>query len=146
MGQLLADTPATYTISEAGARTGVSADTLRYYEKAGIMPPVRRDAGGRRQYSSDDLGWITFVRRLRATGMSMQRIEEYTAMVRAGEGTIADRRRHLEEHRETVIAAIEELTEAVAVLDRKIEHYVAAEEGRDISCSVEPLKHVGELA
>ncbi len=110
------------------------------------MPPVRRDAGGRRQYSSDDLGWITFVRRLRATGMSMQRIEEYTAMVRAGEGTIADRRRHLEEHRETVIAAIEELTEAVAVLDRKIEHYVAAEEGRDISCSVEPLKHVGELA
>ena len=137
--------PAARTISQAAEATGVSVDTLRYYEKAGIMPTIRRDDGGRRVYDADDLGWITFVLRLRATGMSMQRISEYTAMVRAGEGTIADRRRHLEDHRETVRAAAQELAVALQVLDGKIEHYAAAEQGIDVDCRVEPLQHVTEL-
>ncbi len=135
-----------HSIAEASSATGVAADTLRYYERAGVMPSINRTAGGQRNYSADDLGWITFVRRLRATGMSMQHIARYTDMVRQGEGTVADRRRFIEDHRATVASAIEELTDVLAVLDRKIEHYEAAEQGIDVDCSVEPLRHANTLS
>lgn len=149
MTEVVDTTPAaaqqTYRISQAGDATGVSVDTLRYYERAGIMPDIKRDDGGRRVYTTDDLGWITFVRRLRGTGMSMQAVAEYTRMVRTGEGTIADRRHCLEQHREVVAAALAELTDAMMVLDRKIQHYAAAESGREVDSSVQQLQHVGEL-
>lgn len=134
-----------YTIAEAAAATGTTCDTLRYYEKAQIMPQIARDSGGRRVYSSDDLGWITFVRRLRSTGMTIQHIADYTKMVREGEGTVAQRRRMIEDHRETVAAAIQELTSVLGVLDRKIIHYEAAERGVDVGCSEEPLRHASQL-
>lgn len=135
-----------YSIAGAAEATGTSADTLRYYERAGIMPAIARTDGGQRSYTPDDLGWITFVRRLRSTGMSMQRIAEYTTMVRLGHGTIADRRRMIENHRSTVAAAIEELSGVLAVLDRKIEHYEAAEQGIDVDCSEQPLQFANQLA
>jgi DNA-binding transcriptional MerR regulator len=134
-----------YSIAEASAATGTSADTLRYYERAGIMPTIGRTAGGQRTYTPDDLGWITFVWRLRATGMTMQSIAEYTKMVRDGDGTIADRRRMIEDHRATVAAAIEELGSVLTVLDRKIEHYEAAERAIDVGCSEQPLQYVTQL-
>ena len=135
-----------FSIAEASAATGTSADTLRYYERAGIIPTIGRNAGGHRTYSADDLGWITFVRRLRATGMTIQRIAEYATMVRNGEGTITDRRRILEEHRASVAAAVDELTTVIAVLDRKIEHYDAAEHGIDLDCGEEPLRHANQVS
>ena len=140
------ETDATFTIAEAGAATGTSTDTLRYYEKVGIMPHIGRTTAGHRAYSADDLGWITFIRRLRATGMPMQRIADYTAMVRQGEGTIADRRSIIEDHRSTVAAAIDELTTVLAVLDRKIQHYEAAELGVDVDCSETPLRHANKIS
>lgn len=88
----LAKQQSAFSIAEASAATGTTADTLRYYERAGIMPTIGRSDGGQRIYTSDDLGWITFVRRLRATGMTIQRIAEYTTMVRQGDRTITDRR------------------------------------------------------
>lgn len=143
----LADAPAgpTYTIAEASETTGVSIDTLRYYERAGVLPDIARTAGGQRAYVDEDLSWIVFIRRLRATGMPMRRIREYTAMVRAGEGTIADRRQLLEAHRDTMAAAIEELVVALGVIDRKIAHYEAAERGVDLSCEEQPLQYVPQL-
>ncbi len=66
-------------------------------------------------------------------------------MVRAGEGTVAKRRRFLEQHRRTVAAAIDELTEALSVLDAKITHYEAAERGVDVGCAEVPLQYVPEL-
>lgn len=134
-----------YSIAEASRATGVTIDTLRYYERAGILPDIARTDGGRRVYCDDDLGWIVFVRRLRSTGMSMRRIEHYAAMVRVGEGTIAERRAVLEDHRATVAAAIEELTGALTVLDSKIAHYEAAEQGIDVSCRTTPMHHVSQL-
>lgn len=144
----LADAPPaepTYSIAEASAVTGVSIDTLRYYERAGVLPDIGRTDCGRRAYVEDDLGWIVFVRRLRSTGMSMRHIGEYTAMVRAGDGTIAQRRSMLEDHRTTVAAAIDELTVALRVLDNKIAHYEAAERGVDIGCQDAPMRHVSQL-
>lgn len=135
-----------FSIAEAGTATGTSPDTLRYYERAGIMPTIGRTSGGQRAYTPDDLGWITFVRRLRSTGMSMQNIAQYTTMVRDGDGTIADRRRMIEDHRATVAAAIKELGTVLAVLDRKIEHYEAAEQGIDVGCSEQPLQYTNQLS
>lgn len=141
------DSPeSTYTITEASEATGVSVDTLRYYERAGVLPDIARNEGGRRVYADEDLGWIVFVRRLRSTGMSMRRIEDYTGMVRAGQGTVAERRRMLQDHRVTVAAAMDELTTALEVLDRKIAHYEAAEQGVDLSCTANPLQHVSQLS
>ncbi len=142
---LLAAT-AGHTIAEAARATDTSIDTLRYYERAGVLPEIARSNGGQRIYSDDDLGWIAFVRRLRATGMSMRRIAEYTSMVRVGEGTVAERRRMLEDHRATVAAAIDELREVLGVLDTKITHYAATEQGTDLCCPEVPLRHVPELS
>ncbi len=133
------------TIAEASATTGVTIDTLRYYERAGVLPDIARTEGGQRVYTEDDLGWVVFVRRLRATGMPMRRIADYAAMVRAGEGTVGERRQLLAEHRETVASAIEELTTALTVLDDKIAHYVAVEHGAALDCDTVPLRHVPKL-
>ena len=141
----LPSTEPCHTIAEAAEATGTTVDTLRYYERAGVMPEIHRTAGNQRLFSDDDLGWITFVRRLRATGMSMRAVASYAEMVRAGEGTIAERRRMLEDHRATVAAAIDELVDALAVLDRKVAHYEAAERGEDLSCAEQPLRHVAAL-
>ncbi|MFN3256619.1 MAG: MerR family transcriptional regulator [Ilumatobacter sp.] len=127
-------TTTSYTIAAAADATSTTVDTLRYYERVGVMPPVRRDGGGRRIYDDDDLGWIRFVRRLRATGMPLERVADYTRMVRAGEGTVQQRRTMLEEHRDTIDRAIAELEVARRALTSKIEHYAAAERGEQLDC------------
>ncbi len=123
------------SIGEASERTGVSIDTLRYYERAELMPAVARTPSGQRVYSADDCGWIVFIRRLRATAMPVSEIAEYTALVRNDDGTPAQRREVLIRHRERVRDAIAELDGALSILDRKIEHYEAAEQGIDLDCS-----------
>jgi len=132
----------TFSIGEVSEQTGVSVDTLRYYERAGLMPDVARDEGGRRAYSTDDCGWVTFIRRLRATAMPVNEIAEYTALVRDERGTAAERRNVLIRHRERVRVAMDELTDALAILDRKIDHYEAAERGIDLDCSQDAVSSV----
>lgn len=122
------------SIAAAAEATGTTVDTLRYYEKAGVLPPIHRDGGGRRIYSDDDLGWISFVVRLRATGMPLERVAHYTQMVREGKGTVSQRRALLETHRDTVATAIDELGIALRALDAKIAHYAAAERGEQLDC------------
>jgi MerR family transcriptional regulator, aldehyde-responsive regulator len=131
-----------YSIGEVADRVGVSVDTLRYYEKAGLLNGVARSESGRRLYSDEDCGWILFVRRLRGTAMPVGEIAEYAKMVRDGVGTTSQRRRVLEAHRERVRLAHGELADALAVLDRKIEHYEAAEHGVDVGCSDDPISSV----
>jgi MerR family transcriptional regulator, aldehyde-responsive regulator len=131
-----------YSIGEVADRVGISVDTLRYYEKAGLLNGVARTESGRRLYSDDDCGWILFVRRLRGTAMPIGEIAQYAKMVRDGAGTTSERRRVLEAHRERVRRAHDELADALAVLDRKIEHYEAAEHGVDVGCSDDPVSSV----
>ncbi len=131
-----------FSIGEVADRTGVSIDTLRYYEKSGLLPGITRTGAGRRTYSEDDCGWILFVRRLRATAMPIGEIARYAVLVREGVGIPADRRAMLEAHRDRVSAARDELTEALTILDRKIEHYAAAEHGIDVGCPSDPVSTV----
>ncbi|UGQ14089.1 MerR family transcriptional regulator [Yinghuangia sp. ASG 101] len=121
-----------YTISEVAARTGLSAHTLRWYERIGLMPHVGREAprsgngrAGRRRYSERDLGFLDFVGKLRATGMPVADMIRYAELAREGDATHAERHRMLVAHREEVRARISDLTSCLLVLDYKIDFYGA---------------------
>jgi DNA-binding transcriptional MerR regulator len=111
------------TIAEAAERSGLSAHTLRYYERIGLIHPVERDPGGHRRYGLHDLDWLAFLTRLRRTGMPIRQMGDYAELVRAGSQTVARRREMLERHREAIQSQMAELEETVGVLDRKIEMY-----------------------
>ena len=145
-GRRRRDAEATVSIAAAAEATGTSPDTLRYYESVGVLPPIARTDGGRRAYRSDDLGWITFVRRLRSTGMSIEQLAAYAAMVRAGEGTIEERRRVIEAHRATVVDAIAELADVLELLDRKLADYSSVEHDREVAPDVTLLRHASRLS
>ena len=112
------------TIAEVAERTGLSAHTLRYYERAGLLLAVDRDSSsGHRRYSERDIEWITLCTRLRSTGMPIRRIREYADLVRAGEGNETERLEILETHRREVIDRIAELESNLAKIDYKVDLY-----------------------
>lgn len=116
---------APYTIERAAAETGVSAHTLRYYERIGLLARVDRGASGHRRYTDDDLGGIRFLTMLRATGMSIREMTEFIELTRAGDHTIPLRVAALERHREALRVRMEADREHLAALDRKIGIYTA---------------------
>jgi DNA-binding transcriptional MerR regulator len=112
------------SIAEAARRTGVSAHTLRYYERAGlVVTPVDRTHGGRRRYRELDLEWINICTRLRATGMPIRGIRRYAELVAASPGNEDERLDLLESHRDQVLAKIAELQENLKLIDHKIDVY-----------------------
>jgi len=112
------------SIAEAARRTGVSAHTLRYYERAGlVITSVERTNGGRRRYRPVDLTWITVCTRLRATGMPIKTIRRYAQLVCAGHGNEQERLALMEAHRADVAAKIGELQENLELIDHKIDVY-----------------------
>ena len=111
------------TIAEAARATGISAHTLRYYERAGLLQPVGRNGAGHRSYTEQDLGWIEVLTKLRRTGMPIRRMREYAELVWDGDGNEAARLALLEEHREDVRAQLEETAECLRFIEHKIEIY-----------------------
>ena len=112
------------SIAEAARRTGVTAHTLRYYERAGlVVTPVDRTTGGSRRYHQLDLEWITVCTRLRATGMPIKTIRRYAELVAAGHGNEDKRLALMEAHRADVRARIAELEENLELIDHKIDVY-----------------------
>ena len=112
-----------YPIAEVVARTGLTAHTLRYYERAGLIEPPAREWNGHRRYTEGDLGMITILTKLRATGMPIVGMRRYAALCRQGPGNEAERRALLLEHREQVLSRIDQLQADLAVVDWKIEMY-----------------------
>ncbi|MEU3190480.1 MerR family transcriptional regulator [Streptomyces sp. NPDC006992] len=112
-----------YTISEAAELSGLSAHTLRWYERIGLMPHVDRSHTGQRRFSDRDLDWLDLVGKLRLTGMPVADMVRYAEMVRQGEQTFGERKALLEATREDVLARIAELRDTLEVLDYKIDHY-----------------------
>lgn len=116
--------PPGLSIAEASAATGVSAHTLRYYERAGLMlTPVDRASSTHRRYSEQDITWVRFLTRLRWTDMPIAVMRRYTELVRAGASTVEERRRLLVAHRETVLRRLDEVTSSLAAIDHKIDIY-----------------------
>ncbi|WP_030566395.1 MerR family transcriptional regulator [Streptomyces aureocirculatus] len=112
-----------YTISEVVAVTGLTAHTLRWYERIGLMPHVDRSHTGQRRYRNRDLDWLNLVGKLRLTGMPVADMVRYAELVREGEQTFGRRRELLERTRRDVLARVAELQDTLAVLDRKIDIY-----------------------
>ncbi|TXS34312.1 MerR family transcriptional regulator [Streptomyces sp. ms191] len=112
-----------YTISEVAAWTGLTAHTLRWYERIGLMPHVDRSHTGQRRFTNRDLQWLAFVGKLRLTGMPVASMVRYAELVRAGDHTFAERRELLESTRRDVVSRMAELRDTLAVLDIKISHY-----------------------
>jgi DNA-binding transcriptional MerR regulator len=118
------DSPEGLSIADAARRTGVSAHTLRYYERAGlVVSPVDRTTGGRRRYHQLDVDWIVICTRLRATGMPIKTIRRYAELVSAGRGNEHDRLDLLESHRADVVAKLAEVQENLKLIDHKIDVY-----------------------
>jgi DNA-binding transcriptional MerR regulator len=111
-----------FTIQEVVARTGLSVHTLRYYERAGLLPPVDRGASGHRRYTADDLNWIAFLLRLRATGMSMRQMRAYADLRRQGDATASARLALLEDHQQQVREHILELEDHLTAIEKKMDH------------------------
>ncbi|MET8687889.1 MerR family transcriptional regulator [Streptomyces sp. NPDC004732] len=115
-----------YTISEVAAHTGLSAYTLRWYERIGLMPHIDRSHTGQRRYRNRDLNWLALVGKLRLTGMPVADMVRYAELVREGQHTFPERQELLEQTRRDVRTRIAELQDTLAVLDYKIENYACA--------------------
>lgn len=113
----------TLSIKDAAHFTGLSADTLRYYERAGLLEPVERNSGGHRRYSRVDLERLGFLACLRATEMPIRRLKEYASLTNEGRATLPARVALLEAHRLEVQARIEALQGSLKVIDGKIERF-----------------------
>ncbi len=110
-------------IGDLSQKTGLSIDTIRYYEKLGLIPSPWRNTGGTRIYEPEILGWVRFLKALKATGMSLADMQAYTEMRTRGNATATPRRLMLEKQRTLVIAKMEELQSCLDLLDYKITNY-----------------------
>ncbi|SEE73528.1 MerR family transcriptional regulator [Ruania alba] len=112
------------TIAEAARQLGLAVDTLRYYEKDGLLlRPVPRSSAGHRRYQAEDLRWIELVTRLRATGMPIREVRRYADLVRAGSGNERERLELLQGHREAVLGQLVEVQAHLAAIEYKIDLY-----------------------
>jgi len=123
------------TIAEVSKKFGLSPDTLRYYERIGLLPEVERTPGGIRNYSESDCGWVEYIRCMRSAGVSVETLIEYVRLFRQGPETIPARKKLLLAQREQIAARIAELNAVLARLDWKLDGY----EERMLKCE-EKLK------
>lgn len=111
-----------FTVGQVASQIGVSIDTLRYYEREGLLNTARTESNHRR-YSEGDLDWVRILTCLRETGMPIRRMREFAALVRQDESNIPERIRLLEAHREDVLEHIRTLQQNLARVEGKIAYY-----------------------
>lgn len=111
-----------YSIGEFARSTGLSAHTLRFYEKEGLLS-ARRGRGGQRYYLDGDLRWVEFIKRLKETGMPLKEIKVYAYLRAEGDATLGARREMLKIHREHIMAEINNWKSHLRNMDKKIKFY-----------------------
>ena len=114
------------TISEVSQKYGLSQDTLRYYEKAGMIPPVHRTLGGLRDYTDEECGWVELAKCMRSAGVQVEAIAEYVRLAQQGDKTLADRCQLLKEQRVQLAGQLQSIEAAMERLDYKISRYEEA--------------------
>ena len=110
-------------IAEVSERFGISSDTLRYYERIGLIRPVNRNSSGIRDYNEIDLRRVEFIKCMRSAGLSIEVLIEYVGLVQQGDHTIETRKEILKEQRELLAARMKEIQKTLDILDHKIEVY-----------------------
>ena len=110
-------------IREIAAKTNMSTDTLRYYERIGLLPPVPRNAAGIRNYDEYFVNFINFIKKLKARGMSLEHIIDYIRLAEMGDATIQERKKLLAEARETLLDKINSLQLVAELADYQLRNY-----------------------
>jgi DNA-binding transcriptional MerR regulator len=113
-------------IMEVSEQYGISIDTLRYYERIGLIPPVNRNESGIRDYNEIDLRRVDFVKCMRGAGLPIEVLIEYVGLVQQGDKTIEARKEILKEQRKQLAAKMAEMQKTLDILDHKIEVYEKA--------------------
>ena len=111
------------TISEVSEKFALSADTLRYYERIGLIPPVQRSPSGIRNYDEQDIKWVEFAKCMRGSGLPIEVLTKYLALSQQGEGTEAARKQLIIEQRELLAERIAQMQQTLERLDVKIARY-----------------------
>lgn len=111
------------TISEVAKIVSLTPVTLRYYERVGLLPQIKRTSNGVRDYSEEDIQWIDFIKCMRSAGLSVESLIEYNDLYQQGERTKEARKQLLIEERENLRQRFEELKETLSRLDGKIQRY-----------------------
>lgn len=111
------------TIAEVSEKCKISPDTLRYYEKEGLMPPVERTKGGIRDYKENDVQWINFIKCMRSAGVSIESLHEYVLLFEDGDSSIPKRKEILIQERKKLSEHISQLNESLKLLNYKINNY-----------------------
>jgi len=110
-------------IAEVSEHYDISSDTLRYYERIGLIPPVNRNESGIRDYNELDLRRVEFIKCMRSAGLPIEVLIEYVGLVQQGDGTIKARKEILLEQREQLVTRMKEMQKTLDILDHKIEVY-----------------------
>ena len=116
------------TIKEVSAQFGISQDTLRYYERVGMIPAVPRTAAGRRDYQDEDLGWVELALCMRSAGLPVEAMIQYVKLCQQGDGTLAQRLQLLQDPRAVLVAQAKQIQATMDRLDYKIGRYQQAVE------------------
>lgn len=111
------------TIAEVAKKYDMSADTLRYYERIGLIPAVGRSKSGIRNYTEENCRWIGFIKCMRSAGLPIDVLSEYVRLFQQGDETVEARKNLLVEQREQLSARIQEMERTLERLDDKITHY-----------------------
>lgn len=111
------------TIAQVSRKYEISTDTLRYYERIGLLPKIKRTASGIRDYSDSDGEWISYIKCMRSAGISIETLVEYVRLYRLGPSTIGQRKELLLQQRKEIVSRIETMNETLARLDWKIDGY-----------------------
>lgn len=114
------------TIKEVSEKFDISQDTLRYYERVGMIPPVTRTSGGIRDYQESDLGWVELAICMRSAGLPVEALIEYVKLTQEGDKTIEARLQLLSEQRESLIEQQKKINDTLKRLDYKISRYEEA--------------------
>src|SRR6266487_2716650 len=113
-------------IAEVSEQYGLSSDTLRYYERVGLIPPVHRNESGIRDYNELDLRRVDFIKCMRSAGLPIEVLIDYVALVQKGDKTIEARKEILKEQRQLLTVRIQEMQKTLDILDHKLEVYEKA--------------------
>lgn len=111
------------TITEVSRKYNLTADTLRYYERIGLIPPVNRNNSGVRYFTEEDCNWVQFIKCMRGAGLSIEVLIEYVKMFQEGNSTVKARKELLIEQRNQLADRIREMQETLDRLDKKIDGY-----------------------
>ena len=125
-----------YSIMEAGKKLGLSIHTLRYYEKAGLMPEIMRNETGSRVYTDSDISWIYLIRRLRDIDMPIQNIRDYINLLKNPNSTLEERRSMVETFKKEIDGKLRKYKIVQSLIDKKLEFYHLAEQASKTEADV----------